>query len=248
LVSKHDLRNLSALIATLREAGAERLRVAVVEAMTTNETSWFRDGEPFEVFSSKVIPELVAARRERKLSIWSAACSTGQEPYTIAMSMLDHPALTGWKLEVLATDLSEEVLTKARKGRYSQLEMNRGMPAACLAKHFERVGTAWQVRQKVRSMVSFRQLNLGQDFPPMPSVDVVFLRNVLIYFDSETKQKVLNRVTEVIRPGGYLFLGASESTLGLEESFERIQHGSVLVYRTLKDSESAHLGSRAIRR
>lgn len=232
VVRHHGMRSVSALIAQLRDPQAEQLRTAVVEAMTTNETSWFRDVEPFRVFSKHVVPELVRSRPDRRLAVWSAACSTGQEPYTIAMSLLDdHPELSDWQVEVLATDLSEAVLVKARSGRYTQLEMNRGLPAASLVKHFHRVGMEWQVNPPLRSMVTFSRMNLGQPLPPIPQQDVVFLRNVLIYFDNGLKQKVLQRVYDVIRPGGYLFLGAAETTLGLGGSFSREAYGSVVVYR-----------------
>jgi chemotaxis protein methyltransferase CheR len=248
LARQHGLSSVAALVADMREPSAERLRVAVVEAMTTNETSWYRDVHPFAVFTQHVLPEVMASRRDRRLNIWSAACSTGQEPYTIAMSVLDNPALADWHVSVIASDLSEEVLAKARAGKYTQLETNRGLPAAALVKYFERSGLDWQIKPVVRNLVQFRQLNLGQPLPHMPQLDVVFLRNVLIYFDTEMKQQVLRRIRQALRPGGFLFLGAAETTLGLDESFTRVQYGPVMVYRNDPLGAVEGLGSFAVSR
>lgn len=237
LARQQGVSSIAALVALMRDPVEERLRVAVVEAMTTNETSWYRDVHPFTVLSQHVIPEVTKRRFDRRLTIWSAACSTGQEPYTIAMSSLDNPALADWQVSIVATDISEDVLTKARTGRYTQLETNRGLPAAALVKYFERVGMDWQIKPVVQNMVDFRQLNLGNPLPSMPLFDVVFLRNVLIYFDTEMKQRVLRRVRQVLRPGGFLFLGAAETTLGLDDTFTRVQFGPAMVYR--RESQDA---------
>lgn len=222
---------LPGLVAKLR-SGDPRLVDAVVDAMTTNETSWFRDNLPFEAFTSVVVPELVAARTDRRLSIWSAACSSGQEPYSLAMLLRDAlAAKPGWTARILATDLSEEMCTRTRAATYSQLEVNRGLPAPVLVRNFERSGTGWQVKPDLRSMVEVRRMNLDAPFPPMGPFDVVFLRNVLIYFDPATKRQVLERVRRVLRPDGYLFLGSAETTLNLDDAFERVTIAKATAYR-----------------
>jgi len=203
----------------------------VVEALTTNETSWFRDADPFTALRTEVLPELAKARTNRQLRIWCAACSSGQEPYSVVMSALDTPAVAGWKLDVVATDLNEEVLQRARRGTYSQLEVNRGLPATTLVKHFTREGASWRISPVVSSAVTFRPLNLMRPFPPMGTFDVVFLRNVLIYFDLPTKRDILRRVRRVLSPDGYLFLGAAEMTMGVDDSWQRVPAGRSSVYR-----------------
>lgn len=201
----------------------------VVEALTTNETSWFRDVAPFKSLTEHIVPELLKSRAAPTLRIWSAACSTGQEPYSILMSVLDsNPSL---RLQITATDLSEEVLARARSGRYSQLEINRGLPAAHLVQHFTRVGIEWEVSQRLRSMVTFAKHNLLNAPPAGGPFDVVFLRNVLIYFDLATKREVLRRAQAVLRPGGYLLLGGAETTIGIDDSWERVAVGRSSVYR-----------------
>lgn len=207
-------------------------RDAVVEALTTNETSWFRDREPFDVLLGTVIPQLLEERRlRRRLTIWSAACSSGQEAYTLAMLMAEHVVPLGWQVEIVATDISPAMLERTREGRYSQLEVGRGLPASMLVKHFHRSGTHWQVNDDLRAMVKVRQLNLATAFPPLPLFDVVFLRNVLIYFDAATKASVLSRVRRAMSPDGYLFLGGAETTLGVDESWARTAVGRCTVNR-----------------
>lgn len=202
----------------------------VVEALTTNETSWFRDVTPFQALTRHVVPELTRERPAlRSLRVWSAACSTGQEPYSIAMALLEvAPSLA---LNITATDLSEEVLTRSRAGRYSQLEINRGLPAAMLVQHFTRVGIEWEVSQQVRRTVAFSRHNLLHAPPAGGPFDIVFLRNVLIYFDLATKQEVLRRVQSVIRPGGFLLLGGAETTIGVDDAWERVPVGRSSVYQ-----------------
>ncbi|GIJ48693.1 chemotaxis protein CheR [Virgisporangium aliadipatigenens] len=214
----------------------------IVDALTTNETSFFRDGEPFTAMTSMVLPELLERRAAaRHLRIWSAACSSGQEPYTLAMQMQDNlPA--GWTYEILGTDISTEMLARAEAGQYTQLEVNRGLPAASLVRHFERVGAHWRVSPQLRRNVSFRRLNLAAPLPPLPSFDVVFLRNVLIYFDVETKRSVLQRVSAALKPDGWLFLGSAETTIGIDDRFERVVTGRTSAYR-LKAATTAPLGA-----
>lgn len=205
----------------------------VVEALTTNETLFFRDVHPFECLRDMVLPELLPRRAtDRSLDIWSACCSTGQEPYSVAMLLREHfPQLESWKIQMLATDLSTEVLEQARQGRYSQLEVGRGLPAQLLAKYFQRQGLSWVIREDLRQMIDFRMLNLLDPDLSLPQMDIVFLRNVLIYFDTATSQQILGRIRRILRPDGYLFLGGAETTLFLDDSFERVEFGQTCCYR-----------------
>jgi chemotaxis protein methyltransferase CheR len=232
LAREAGLEDVSALVARLQSRPDDVLRRQIVEAMTTNETSFFRDRDPFTALSQAILPELCRHRSAtHRINIWSAACSTGQEPYSIAMAVLDHPLVTSdWQVEVLATDINEEILDRARQAKFSQLEVNRGLPAAMLARHFERAETDFRVVAAVRKMVRFKSLNLAESFE-LPQMDVVFLRNVLIYFDPATKTQVLQRVRRVLRPDGYLFLGGAETTLGLDDGFDRVTVGSTIAYR-----------------
>jgi chemotaxis protein methyltransferase CheR len=204
---------------------------AVVEALTTNETSWFRDSEPFTALRTAVFPAMAAERGGRPIRVWCAACSSGQEPYSVAITALDTPELAGTSVEVVGTDLSEEMLARARSGEYSQLEINRGLPATTLVTYFERAGTGWRVGPRVAGMVSYRPANLIRPFPPMGLFDVVFLRNVLIYFDTATKADILRRVRKVMTPDGVLFLGAAEMVTGLDDGWERLPGGRSSIYR-----------------
>jgi chemotaxis protein methyltransferase CheR len=203
----------------------------IVDALTTNETSWFRDGEPFQALTASVLPDLMPTRSSnRTLRVWSAACSSGQEPYSLAMVLQENlPA--GWTYDITATDISQEMLARAEAGRFTQLEMNRGLPAHMLVRHFERDGTHWRVSGSLRNHITFKRLNLAVPLPPMPQFDIVFLRNVLIYFDVETKREVLSRASAVMRPDGWLFLGSAETTIGIDDRFERIAAGRSSAYR-----------------
>jgi chemotaxis protein methyltransferase CheR len=194
----------------------------VVEAMTTNETFFFRDKIPFDHFRDTVIPALIAARaREKRVRIWCTAASTGQEPYSLAMALKSMgSAIAGYRIDILATDLSSEVLEKAKTGIYSQFEVQRGLPVQLLVKFFDQVGETWQLAPELRSMVQFRPLNLLNDFSVLGSFDVVFCRNVLIYFDQENKISVLNRIARQMPDDGYLVLGAAETVIGLTEAFK----------------------------
>jgi chemotaxis protein methyltransferase CheR len=228
IASAHDL------VGQLRAKPYGRLHHQVVEAMTTNETSWFRDVSPFGALRDHVIPELIAKHTvDRRIGIWSAASSTGQEIYSIAMLLADHfPQLRmGWDVKLVASDLSEEVVDRARAGRFTQLEVNRGLPAPMLVKHFERVGSVWQVKEDLRRAVSFGVVNLIKPWPQLPPLDIVMLRNVMIYFDVPTKKQILANVRRVLRPGGHLFLGNAETTLNLDDAFERVQYGKATCYR-----------------
>jgi chemotaxis protein methyltransferase CheR len=224
---------IAGLVQQLRREPDDGLRDQVVEAMTTNETSFFRDVHPFTALADTVLPELVEARRaHRRIDVWCAAASSGQEPYSVAM-LLDEllGAESGWQLRVLASDLSQRMLERTELGVYSQLEVNRGLPVQRLLRHFERQGHQWRAKENLRSMIRTQALNLDGPWPAMPSMDVVLLRNVLIYFDVPTKKRVLAKVRQVLRPDGYLFLGGAETTLGLDDSYERVQVGRAPAYR-----------------
>jgi chemotaxis protein methyltransferase CheR len=218
---KAGFANLGELVQAIM-IGNEALLTAVVEAMTTNESFFFRDKIPFDHFRSTIMPALLAARRaSRAIRIWCAAASTGQEPYSLAMCLKSmEREVAGWRIDLLATDLSGEVLEKARQGIYSQFEVQRGLPIQLLIKHFSQHGELWQIAPELRAMVRFRQLNLLSDFSQLGTFDLVFCRNVLIYFDQEAKINVLNRLARVIAPDGYLVLGAAETVVGLVDSFK----------------------------
>jgi chemotaxis protein methyltransferase CheR len=220
---------LGDLVEALKRGGDEALTAAVVEAMATNESFFFRDKIPFEHFRSIVMPALIAARRNvRSIRIWCAAASTGQEPYSLAMCLKDMAHdIAGWRIEMLATDLCGDVLEKARLGLYSQFEVQRGLPIQLLIKHFTQVGELWQIAPELRAMVKFRQLNLLADFSQLGIFDLIFCRNVLIYFDQETKIDVLDRLSRAIATDGFLVLGAAETVVGLTDSFKVVgdKHG-----------------------
>ncbi len=221
---KAGLANLAELVAALKLAQVPELMTAVVEAMTTNELFFFRDKTPFEHFRSTIMPALLAARRSsRSIRIWCAAAATGQEPYSLAMCLKGIEAeIAGWRVELLATDLSGEVLEKARSGLYTQFEVQRGLPIQLLIRHFAQFGELWQIAPELRAMVRYRQLNLLADFTQLGSFDLIFCRNVLIYFDQQTKSDVLNRLARVIAGDGYLVLGAAETVVGLTDRFRMV--------------------------
>lgn len=211
------------------------LLAEVVEAMTTNETSFFRDHHPFEALRRTVIPELIQKRsQERVLRIWCAACSSGQEPYSVAMLIDEHfPQLATWSLRIYASDVSKAVLTRAKTGRFRQLEVNRGLGANMLIKYFVREGLDWELRPSIRRMVTFAELNLVRQWPQMESHDLILLRNVLIYFDQPTKLTILNRVRQQMRGDGYLMLGGSETTPNEVTCFERLPIPRAGLYRAI---------------
>jgi chemotaxis protein methyltransferase CheR len=218
------LTGLGELVQRLRAPNAEALVVEVIEAMTTNESFFFRDKIPFEHFRNTITPTLMTARApQRRIRIWCAAASTGQEPYSLAMCLKEMGNLVaGWRIEIIATDLSNEVLEKAKAGVYSQFEVQRGLPIGLLVKYFSQIGDTWQIAPDLRAMVQFRPLNLLGDFNHLGTFDVVFCRNVLIYFDQETKVGVLDRLARVTERDGYLVLGAAETVVGLTESFKPV--------------------------
>ncbi len=221
---RHGLLNLTGLVAKLKAGNAEPLTVEVVEAMTTNESLFFRDKTPFDQFRETIIPALLQARAAtRRIRIWCAAASTGQEPYTLAICLKEMgQELRGWRVDIVATDLSTEVLEKARSGIFSQFEVQRGLPVLMLIKYFSQVGEMWQIAPEIRGMVKFQPFNLLHDFASLGTFDIVFCRNVLIYFDQETKIDVLNRIDKVMARDGYLALGGAETVVGLTGAFKPV--------------------------
>ncbi len=236
LVREVGLKSIGDLVMKMKLEPYSGLHYKVVEAMTTNETSFFRDIHPFEAFKNHVLPEFIKSRESRKeLTIWCAACSSGQEPYTIAMILWEHfPQLLKWNLRIVATDISREMLTRAQEARFSQLEVNRGLPATMLVKYFSQKGTEWQLRDDLRKLVEFRELNLIDAWPTMPACDVVMIRNVLIYFDLPTKAAILGKIKRLMRPDTYLFLGGAETTINIDDSFERVPVERTSLYRIKK--------------
>jgi chemotaxis protein methyltransferase CheR len=223
LAERERATSVSFFIQRLKNGAPSVIHRHVVEAMTTNETSFFRDLSPFETLRKTVIPELIEKRRaERNLTVWSAACSTGQEPYSFAIALREYfPLLAQWRIRILASDLSTDILARAREATYSQLEVNRGMPATMLVKYFRRDKMFWKLRDEIKQMVEFFEVNLTRTLPSLPPLDIVMVRNVLIYFDVATKRRILDSMRRVLRPDGYLLLGNSETTFGVHEGFER---------------------------
>ncbi len=221
LARKTGLSGISELVQKIM-GGSAAFNAQVAEAMTTNETFFFRDRVPFEHFRDLIMPQMMRSRANRRsIRIWCAAGSTGQEPYSLAMALREMGAtLGGWRIEIVATDLAQEVLEKSRAGLYSQFEVQRGLPIQLLVKYFKQVGELWQINPDIRAMVQHRQLNLLHDFSQLGAFDLIFCRNVLIYFDQETKTNVFNRLAKVLEPDGFLVLGAAETVVGLTTAFK----------------------------
>jgi len=232
------------LVKSLRSKPDEALIRDVVEAMTTNESFFFRDIKPFDQFKELVLPAMLKNRTgQRRLRIWSAACSSGQEPYSLAMILSEMAAqLAGWTIEIVATDLSSEILARAKEGVYSQFEVQRGLPVTLLVKYFVQSGDRWQISPKIRSMVDYREFNLLTDPTVLGRFDVVYCRNVLIYFDQDTKAKVLDRIANLMPEDGFLFLGGAETVLGLTERFKLI-NGQRGVYGVVPKSEQTRIAA-----
>ena len=222
---KADLKSVDELVAAVRMRPTSDLARDVIEAMTTNESFFFRDIKPFDQFKNFVLPELMKARSARRsIRIWSAACSSGQEPYTLAMMLAEQQAkLAGWTIDILATDLSTEILDKAQAGLYSQFEVQRGLPIQFLMKYFKQQGERWQIDAGIRNRVRFRVFNLLDEPASLGGFDVIYCRNVLIYFDQPTKTVVLDRLSRILAPDGYLFLGGAETVLGISDKFQASQ-------------------------
>lgn len=219
---KWNFAGFDELAAAIRNSKDEDLLVDVTEAMTTNESFFFRDQKPFDQFRDVILPQLLERRQaQRQIRIWSAACSSGQEPYTVAMLLKEQaPQLNGWRIDIVATDLSNEILDKAKEGMYSQFEVQRGLPIALLVKYFKQVGDRWQIDAGIRQMVDFKQFNLLNDMASLGRFDVVFCRNVLIYFEPQTKTEVLSKIADLMPEDGFLYLGGAETVLGTTDRFQ----------------------------
>jgi chemotaxis protein methyltransferase CheR len=232
IAKNQQLKTVDDLCALLRATTSTGpLRRQVVEAMTTHETLFFRDLPQYEALKAHVLPELMEQRKmTRRLRFWSAASSSGQEAYSLAMLLLEM-GMRDWTIQIVGTDLSEQILERARQGRFLQIEVNRGLPVAMLVKYFTRQGLDWQLNQEVRNMVTFQKFDLRENMRTLGSFDLVFCRNVLIYFDQDTKKKILEQIRGTLTRGGYLFLGGAETTLSLVGGFERVARNSAVMYR-----------------
>ncbi|MDH5671897.1 MAG: protein-glutamate O-methyltransferase CheR [Myxococcales bacterium] len=232
LVRSEKLESVAELIRRLRASRWGELHRKVVEAMTTNETSFFRDAGVYRALEQKVIPDIVARRGRQPIRIWCGATSTGQEPYSVLMTLANCiKGLDRRSVQMLCTDIDTQVLARAQEGLYSQLEVNRGLPARMLVKYFDKNGAQWQVKQQLRELIDFRQMNLASAWPAIPRMDLVLIRNVLIYFDTATKKTILRRVRGVMDHEGYFFLGGSETTLGIDDDYQLTRFERAVAYR-----------------
>lgn len=225
LAHRHGFASIDQLLERLRKDNRNGLLTEVVEAMVTTETSFFRDLHPFETLKKVVLPELIERNRgTRQLNIWCAASSSGQEPYSLAILLKEFfPELDRWQVQLVATDISQTMLQRSREGRYSQIEVNRGLPTPLLLKWFRQEGAHWQLDERVRGTVTFSQLNLTERWPAMPVWDLILIRNVMIYFDVEMKKSILGRIGQVLSKTGYLLLGGAETTFNLDDSYYRVE-------------------------
>ena len=221
------LKNIDELYRRIKFQPSPRLKEQVVEAMTTNETYFFRDQHPFDALKNHVLPELAQAKKDvRRLKFWSAACSTGQEPYSLAMVIKEHfQGLNNWKIEITASDISQQAINKGRDGRFTQVEVNRGLPIQLMIKYFKQNGAFWMINGKLKGMVKFRKVNLMGPFIGITGMDIIMCRYVLIYFDQKTKKGILEKLVKALNPGGYLFLGATETPVGLPSIMKRKAFG-----------------------
>lgn len=237
LVRQHGCVSLPDFLRLLQSQPLGPLHHEAVAAMANKETWFFRDSAPFTALSQYVLPELLKNRpRERGLSIWSAACSTGQEPYSIAMLLRESCPAAAPQASILATDFCPAALERASRAIYGQMDVNRGLPAALLTRYFIQRGLSWQLKPEIAAMVNFRRLNLAVAWPAAPPMDIIFLRNVLIYFDSETRRQVLTRIHRALRPDGFLFLGSAETPRDLDRAFEPLEAGTYLCYQPSKQA------------
>lgn len=229
--------SVSELISRLQTTPFGDLHIEAVEAIATTETSFYRDLYPFASLRDHIIPEFIMQRQEtsRTLNIWSAACSSGQEPYSVAMTLLDRfPHLLEWNLQLFASDISQKMIERAQAGVYSQLEVNRGLPAPYLVRFFTQQDGMWHIKEEPRRMVRFFRQNIAASWGSLPPIDILLLRNILIYFDLATRRDVLRQVRRVLHPDGFLVLGSAETTLNLDEMFTRVQIGRSVFYKVSK--------------
>ncbi len=232
VAQQHGLASIDQLCSRIQLDHDRALRAKVVEGMTTNETLFFRDVTPFDALKQTILPELTGRRADlRRLSIWCAACSSGQEPYSLAMLLLETiPQPHLWKIEILGTDIAEGILDRARRARYFQLEVNRGLPVHYLVKYFRREHLDWELKAEIRNMVQFKMFNLKDPMRGMGPFDIVMCRNVMIYFDTTLKKQILTGIRGVLAPDGYLLMGAAETVYNLDENYERKVIGPATVY------------------
>jgi len=230
---KHELPDVDGLVHAMRTKRNRDLESEVVEALTTNETYFFRDQHPFDTLGKKVLPDLLERRKDaKKLRIWCGAASTGQEPYSILMTIFDHlPDPKEWTVDFVATDINLTVLDRARGGVYKQHEVNRGLPASSLVKYFDRKGMDWVVKEDLRNSVRFEMLNLIDAWPFRDKFDIVFLRNVLIYFDVDVKKRILSKIRRLLHDDGVLFLGGAETTVNLDDHYSSVRDGRSVYYQ-----------------
>jgi chemotaxis protein methyltransferase CheR len=234
---EHGFDSVGALISHLQSSAGGALHGSIVEAIATTETSFFRDLHPFNALRDEVLPELIRRRENtsRTLSVWSAACSSGQEPHGMAMLLRDRfPDLAGWNLQLVASDISESMLQRAREGLYTQLEINRGLPAPYLIRFFDQDEDQWKLKPEVRRMFRFFKQNLADEWSMLAPLDLLVMRNVLIYFDVATRRDMLRKVRKILKPDGYLLLGSAETTLHLDELFTRVRIGRTVFYQVSK--------------
>jgi chemotaxis protein methyltransferase CheR len=240
---KHSLAGLSAIAAKLK-AGDEPLARDVTEAMTTNESFFFRDKTPFDHFEKLMLPAMLKARAgARRLRIWCAAASTGQEPFSLAMLLKEKQALVkDWRIDIIGTDLSSEVLTRAKSGLYSQFEVQRGLPVQMMVKYFAKERDQWRIKDEVRSMVEYRQMNLLDSFVGLGTFDIIYCRNVLIYFDEATKRAILERMVQLLPDDGYLLLGAAETVVGITNALAPLEGAQgVSIKASAKTAQKANV-------
>ncbi len=226
------IESIDELIKKLRKENSNDLKQKVVDALTTNETSFFRDKHPFETLKTSLLPQIIKKRAAiKQLNIWCAASSSGQEPYTIAMVLNQIPALSGWRINFIASDISEEMLERCRQGLYTQLEIGRGLPANLLPKYFSRHQNRWQIKQELRTMIDFRIFNLCKQWPFMVNMDIIFLRHVLVYFNDATKREILGKVRKQLKPDGFLFVGSGDNPELLDKNFTRTEFSTSACYK-----------------
>jgi chemotaxis protein methyltransferase CheR len=225
--------SLQCMVEQLRLSPPGELHRRVVEAMTNNETLFFRDPRVFAMLKNTILPELAARRAsDRALSIWCAACSTGQEPYSIAMLLREQlPSLSGWDVQLIASDISRDVLARARAGRYTQFEISRGLPAHMLVKYFQQFQSSWEISAQLRAAVVFQEMNLTHPWPKLACMDLIVMRNVLIYLDVDAKKRILAKATRLLAPGGYLVVGGAETPTGLDDELEPVSFDGARAFR-----------------
>ncbi len=247
VAAQEGFASIDALGKKLMERNDALLRQTVVDAMTTNETSFFRDKSHFEILRDEIIPRLIQSNEKtKKIRIWCAACSTGQEPYSIGIHLKEIGVkLKDWDIQILATDISEPVLSQARLGVYSQHEVQRGLSAPQLLRYFSKEGLAWKISSEIRNMVQFRKLNLLADLSSVGTSDIIFCRNILIYFDLKTKKNVINKLFDLLNLGGSLFLGGSEAFMGIKTSLVRVEAKKACYYKKENISQNGGTDSRS---